>query len=150
MDYSLWKNDNFAFILNPCLYCLQRLVYRRERHQILFLEVFCIKKNVKEISNWKKPILWVFETGVFIVQQGLFAKYNVEDRFFTIYFHDVLHGNTGGYQGLHEVTRGYRRLQKVTGGYKGLQGVTKNYRNFFLTRTFSDSFSWLILHKNRS
>ena len=57
---------------------------------------------------------------------------------------------TGGYKGLQEVTRGYRGLQGVTGGYKGLQGETKNYRNFFLTRTFPDSFSWLILHKNRS
>ena len=34
-------------------------------------------------------------------------------------------------------------LQGVTGvtrGYKGLQGVTKDYRNFFLTRTFPDTF----------
>ena len=84
----------------------------------------------------------------------------MEDRFFTIYFHDLLHGNLGGYKrfhgvtsgymGLQGVTRGYRSLQGVTGGYKGLQGVTKNYRNFFLTRTFPDTFSWLILHKNRS
>ena len=80
--------------------------------------------------------------------------------FFTIYFHDLLHGSTGGYKGLQGVTRGYiglqgvtggykglqgftrgyRGLQGVTGDYKGLQGVTNNYRNFFLTRTFSDSF----------
>ena len=68
--------------------------------------------------------------------------------------------NTGGYKGLHGVTRGYRGLQEVTGGYKGLQevtggdkglhGVTKDYRNFFLTRTFPDTFSWSILHKNQS
>ena len=57
---------------------------------------------------------------------------------------------TRGYKGLQDVTRGYRGLQGVTGGYKGLQGVTKNYRNFFLTRTFPDTFSWLISHKNRS
>ena len=36
----------------------------------------------------------------------------------------------------------------MTGGDKGLQGVTKDYRNFFLTRTFPDTFSWSILHKN--
>ena len=48
------------------------------------------------------------------------------------------------------VTRGYRGLQGVTGGYKGLQGITKDYRNFFLTRTFRDTFSWLILPKNQS
>ena len=60
------------------------------------------------------------------------------------------------------MTRGYRGLQGVTGGYKGLQGVTrgsrgdkglqratKDYRNFFLTRTFPDTFSWSILHKNQ-
>ena len=43
--------------------------------------------------------------------------------------------------------RGYRGLQGVTGGDKGLQGVTKDYRNFFLTRTFPDTFSWSILYK---
>ena len=60
------------------------------------------------------------------------------------------------------MTRGYRGLQGVTGGYKGLQGVTrgsrgdkglqratKDYRNFSLTRTFPDTFSWSILHKNQ-
>ena len=41
-------------------------------------------------------------------------------------------------------------LQGVTGGDKGLQGVTKDYRNFFLIRTFPDTFSWCILHKNQS
>ena len=61
-----------------------------------------------------------------------------------------LQGITWGYKGLKGVRRGYRGLQGVTGGYKGLHGERKNYRNFFLTRTFPDSFSWLILHKNRS
>ena len=79
----------------------------------------------------------MFEIDVFIVQKGLFVIEKVEDRFLTIYFHDLLHGNTGGYQGLHGVTagykglpgvtRGYRRLQGVTGGYKGLQKVTSGY-----------------------
>ena len=27
MDYLLCKNANFAFVLNPCLYCLKRLVF---------------------------------------------------------------------------------------------------------------------------
>ena len=57
---------------------------------------------------------------------------------------------TWDYRGLQGVTRGYRGLQGVTGGEKGLQGVTKDYRNFFLTRTFPDTFSWSILHKNQS
>ena len=44
-------------------------------------------------------------------------------------------------------------IQGVTTGDradKGLQGVTKDYRNFFLSRTFEDSFSWSVLHKNQS
>ena len=57
---------------------------------------------------------------------------------------------TKGYRGLQGVTKGYKGLQGVTGGDKGLQGVTKDYRNFFLTRTFPDTFSWSILHKNQS
>ena len=61
-----------------------------------------------------------------------------------------LQGVTRGYRGLQGVTRGYGGLQGVTGGDKGLQGVTKAYRHFFLTRTFPDTFSWSILHKNQS
>ena len=57
---------------------------------------------------------------------------------------------TWGDKGLQGVTRGCNGLQGVTGGDKGLQGVTKDYRNFFLTRTFPDTFSWSILHKNQS
>ena len=58
--------------------------------------------------------------------------------------------------GIPGVTRGYRGLKEVTGGYKGLQGVTrgergvtKDYRKFFPTRTFPDTFSGSILHKNQ-
>ena len=58
-----------------------------------------------------------------------------------------LQGVTGGYKGLQGVTGGYKGLQGVTGGDKGLQGVAKDYRNFFLTRTFPDTFSLSILHK---
>ena len=61
-----------------------------------------------------------------------------------------LQGVTVGYKGLQGVTKGYKGLQGVTGGDKGLQGVTKDYRNFFLTRTFPDTFSWSILHKSQS
>ena len=49
-----------------------------------------------------------------------------------------------------QVTGGYKGLQGVTGGDKGLHGATKDYRNFFLSRTFPDTFSWSILHKNQS
>ena len=68
-----------------------------------------------------------------------------------------------GYKVLKEVKRGYRRSQRFTRGYRGykglqgvtgddkaLQGVTKDYRKFILSRTFADTFSWSILHKNQS
>ena len=61
-----------------------------------------------------------------------------------------LQGVTGGYGGLQGDTGGYKGSQGVTGGDMGLQGVTKDYSNFFLTRTFPDTFSWSILHKNQS
>ena len=51
-----------------------------------------------------------------------------------MYFHDLRHGNTGGYkglQGLQGVKRGYMGLEGVTGGDKGLQEVAKDYRNLF-------------------
>ena len=125
-------------------------------------------------------ILCVFETDVIVVQKCVFALQNVENRFYTIYLHDLLHGVTrgyrelqgiqgitGGYNGLQGITRGYRGLQRVTGGYnqlqgvtrgcKGLQEVTKGYRglqgitqNFFLATTSLDTFSSPILHENQS
>ena len=58
-----------------------------------------------------------------------------------------LQGVKGGYRGIQGVTRGYRGLHGVTGGDKGSQGVTTDYKNFFLTTTFPDTFSWSILHK---
>ena len=61
-----------------------------------------------------------------------------------------LQGVTGAYKGLQGVTGGDKGLQGVTGGDKGLQRVTKDYRNFFLTRTFPDTFSWFTLLKNQS
>ena len=54
------------------------------------------------------------------------------------------------YKGLQGVTSGYLGLQRVTGGKKGLHGITNDYRNFFLTKTFPDTFSWSILHKNQT
>ena len=61
-----------------------------------------------------------------------------------------LQGVTRGYKVLQGVTWGYKGLQGVTGSDKGLQGVRKDYRNFFVTGTFPDTFSWSILHKNQS
>ena len=69
---------------------------------------------------------------------------------FTIYDVGIEWVTTGykGLQGVTEVTRGYKGLQVgykglqvVTGEDNGLKGVTKDYKNFFLTRTFPDTFS---------
>ena len=49
-DYPLCKNANFAFFSNPRLYRREGLVFQRERHQILFLAVFCIKRNVTKFQ----------------------------------------------------------------------------------------------------
>ena len=68
---------------------------------------------------------------------------------FTIYDMGI-QGVTRGYRGLQGVTGGYQGLEGVTKDDKGLLGVTRDYRNFFLTRTFPDTFSWSILHKNQS
>ena len=56
-----------------------------------------------------------------------------------------LQGVARGYKVLKEVTGAYKGLQGVTWGDKALQGVTKDYRNFI-----PDTFSWSILHKNKS
>ena len=82
----------------------------------------------------------------------LFRKFVWYIKLQKSFFHDLfsrsisweyrgLQGVTGGYKWLQGVTGGYKRLQGVTGCDKGLQGVTMDYRNFFLTRTFPDTFS---------
>ena len=53
-------------------------------------------------------------------------------------------------RGLKGVTGRYKGLQGVTGGDKWLERVTKDFRNFFLSRTFPNTFSWSILQKNQS
>ena len=60
-----------------------------------------------------------------------------------------IQGVTRGYRRFQWVTGGYKRLQGVTGGDKGLQGVLKNYTNFFLTRTFPDTFSIYFAQKSK-
>ena len=91
----------------------------------------------------------LYETSKIVFSRFIFTMYDIG-----------IQGVTGGYNGLHGVTIGYRGLQELTGGYKGLKGVTrgdkalqgvaKDYRNFWLTRTFPDTFSWSIFHKNQS
>ena len=102
----------------------------------------------KPIFFFRKACL-LYKTSKIVFSRCIFTIYDVG-----------IQRVTRGYRGLQGVTRDYKRLQKVTGGHKGLQGVTggdkglqgvaKDYRNFFLSRTFPDTFSWSILHKNQS
>ena len=62
----------------------------------------------------------------------------------------VIQGVTRGYKGLERVTGGYKGLQGMTRGDKTLQGVQRIIEYFFLTRTFPNTFSCSILHKNQS
>ena len=59
-----------------------------------------------------------------------------------------LQGVAESYRGLQGVTGGYKGLQEVTGGYKRLQGVTSGHtKTCFLSRTFTNYFSFSILYK---
>ena len=73
------------------------------------------------------PILWVFESDVFVVQKACLqykmSKIVSSQFIFTIY-HMGIQGVTRSYIGLTGVTGGYKRLQGFTWGNKGLQGVT--------------------------
>ena len=100
------------------------------------------------------PILWVFETDVLLFRKArlLYKTSKIVFSRFITWEYRGLQGVTRGYKGLQGVTGGYKGLQGVTRGRRGLKGVTggtKDYRNFFLTRTFPDTFSWSILHKNQ-
>ena len=96
----------------------------------------------------KKPCL-LYKTSKIVFSRFIFTIYDKGIQGVTTGFKG-LQGVTGGYKGLQVVTGGYKRLQGVTGGDKGLQGVSKDYRNFSLTRTFPDTFSWSIVHKNQT
>ena len=105
----------------------------------------------------KMPIFWGFWNRCFCCWERLFCYIKRRKWFFGDIFsrsmtweYRWLQEVTGGYEGLHGVTRGYKGLQGFTRGDRGWQGFAKDYRNFFLTRTFPDSFSWSILHKNQS
>ena len=68
-------------------------------------------------QNHGLQILW-FLKPMFLLFRKSFLNNN---RFFSIYFHDLLYGDTGGYTG-------YKGFQGVIGGYKELQGLRKDYR----------------------
>ena len=121
----------------------------------------CILRKAKRSKNFKfltktfakMPILWVFESDILLFRKTCLlcktSKIVFSRCIFRIYDMGI-QGVTGGYKGLQGVTGGYKGLQGLTGGDKALQGVTNDYRNFFLSRTFPDTFSWSILHKNQS
>ena len=102
------------------------------------------------------PILWIFKPTFSLFRKAclLYKTSKIVFCRFIFGFYDMgiqgLQRVTGGDKGLQGVTKGYKGLQGVARGDKGLQRVTKNYRNFFLTRTFPDTFSWSILQKNQS
>ena len=120
----------FCGFLNRCFHCPERLVCCIKRWKSFFHDLF------------SRSITWEYRglegvTGGDKGWQGVTRG----DR--------GLQGVTGGYKGWQGVTRGYKGLQGVTRGYRGYMGwqkVTKDVRNFFLTRTFLDTFSWSILH----
>ena len=97
---------------------------------------------------FKKACL-LYKTSKIVVSRFIFTIYDIGIQDVTRGYRG-LQGVTRGYRGLHGVTKGYKGLQVVTGVDNGLQGVTKDYRNFFLTRTFPDTFCRSILHKNQS
>ena len=110
----------------------------------------------RQFSGFFKPMFTLFRKACLLYKTSKIGFWRFT---FTIFDMGIpgLQGVTGGYRG---VTGNYKGLQGVTGGYKGLKGltggdkglhrVTKDYRNFFPTRTFPDTFSWSILHKNQS
>ena len=99
---------------------------------LLFRKACLLHKTSKIVSS--RFIFTIYDMGIKGITRGCKG----------------LQGVAGGYKGLPGVTRGYKGLQEVTGSDKGLMGVTKDCRNFFLTRTFPNTFSWSILHKNQS
>ena len=82
----------------------------------------------------------LYKTSKIVFSQFIFTIYDIRIPGVTRGY-GGLHGVTRGYKGLKGVTGGYKGLQWVTGGDKELQGVTMDYRNFFLTRSFPDTFS---------
>ena len=99
---------------------------------------------------------FLYKTSKIVFSRFIFTIYDMGIKPVTRGYRG-LQGVTRGYKGLQGVTGGYKRLpmgykglKGVTGGDKGLQGVTKHYGNFFLTRTFPDTFFSLFCIKNQS
>ena len=113
--------------INPCLYCLKRLVYERERHQIVFQGVIWLQQTVNKISNfWPKP--WTNLFGKMPILGFLKRCFPCPERLVCYikgrrsFFHDLFSRSiTWEYRGLQGVRWADRGLDGVTGAYKGLQ-----------------------------
>ena len=124
----------------------RKTCFLRERHEILFFGVFCVNRQLDNISNlWPKP--WTFQkvfqnlwknansanflNRCFHSPKSLVFSIKVKKILFsqsilTVYYIGI-QGITGGYKGLQGVTRGYKRLHEVTRGYNGVHEVTRGY-----------------------
>ena len=130
---SPFQKCQFWPLFYPCLYCLERLVFKRGRHQILFLGVFCIKRNVNKNSTFDQNHgLTPLEKSQFCgflkrccrYSQSLLCYIKRQKSFFYDLFSPSMKWE---YRGLHGVREGYKGLKGVSGGYKGWQGITRGY-----------------------
>ena len=99
-----------------------------QNHGLTDLEKCQFCGFLKQMFSLFRKTCWRYKTSKIVFSQFIFTIY---------------------YMGIQRVTRGDKGWQGVTRGYRGWQGVTKDYRNFFLPRTFPDTFSWSIGHKNQ-
>ena len=139
---------------NRCFRCSERLVsYTKfqifvQNHGLTPVEKYQFCGFFKPMFSLSRKACLLYKTSKILFSIVIFTIYDMGIQRVKRGYMALL-GVTGGYKSLQGVTRGDRWWQGVTGGDKGLHGVTKDYRNFFLTRTLSDTFSWSILHKNQ-
>ena len=105
-------------------------------------------KNANFVGLWNGRFRRLERLVCYIKRRKSFS-HHVFSRSMTWEYRGLLglQGVTRDYSGLQ---RGCRGLQGVTRGDKRWHGVTKDYTNFFLTRTFPDTFSWSVFYKNQS
>ena len=79
----LQKCQFCIFFLNPCLYCLEGLFSNENVTKYFFWVCFALNETLTKFQLFdqkhgltpleKMPILWVFETDVFVVRKDLSA-----------------------------------------------------------------------------
>ena len=129
--------------------CILHKTKRSQNFQFLKKNHGLTRLQKCQFCAFLKPMFLLFRKNVCYIKRRKSFFHDLFSRSMTREYMG-LPGVTGGYKGLQGVKGGYKELQGATGGDNGLQGFTKDYRNFFLTRTFPDTFSWSILHKNQS